>query len=139
MIFRITCLISIFLLTITTYVSCKKLNVSKKQDVNKTTYNIDSTTVKFKGVITNVKNECWSDGICSVEVNGKWWIIITEGLTENIHKEHGQTIGIQFTKDNESIGKKVAVYAKIRNSNKLTLEGSKTYYVKVIDNLKPQK
>ncbi len=116
----------------------KKLNVEKllkKQDTSGITYNIDSTTVKFEGIITNAKNDCWVDGTCSIEVNNKWWIAIVYGKRDPSFrkKERGLVTGIRFTKDNESIGKRVKVYAKIKNNNQLTLEGSKTYYAKTIE------
>jgi len=114
-------------------ISCS--DAQKKQNAAETIYNADSTTVKFKGVITNVKNDCWTDGTCSIEVDNKWWIVIEEGLIEKsfMPREIGKSTGIRFTEDNESLGKKVAVYAKIRKKNRLTLEGSKEYYVKVIE------
>jgi len=48
-------------------------------------------------------------------------------------KERGVYTGIRFTKDNNSIGKKVKVYAEIKNANLLILEGRKAYYVKTIE------
>jgi len=115
----------------------QKLNIEKllEKEAAKTIYNSDSTTVKFEGIITNAKNDCWADGICSVEVNHKWWITITSGLGDPSlpKKERGLATGIRFTKDNESIGKKVKVFAEIQNDNHLTLEGSKAYYIKTIE------
>ena len=98
-------------------------------------YNADSTTVKFKGIVTNVDNSCWRDASCKIEVNHKWWLTVKHGRRSRSFwlKERGKSIGIRFTKDNESIGKKVTVYAKIKDQNKLTLEGSKEYYVKTIE------
>jgi len=108
---------------------------TKKQDTTEIIYNTDSTTVKFEGIITNAKNDCWVDGVCSIEVNNKWWIAIEYGKRAPSFwkKERGLVTGIRFTKDNESIGKKVKVYAEIKKNNQLTLEGSKAYYVKIIE------
>jgi len=42
--------------------------------------------------------------------------------------------GIQFfPEDPKLMGKRVAVFAKIRTKNNLTVEGSKEYYVKTIE------
>lgn len=143
--------ISLFLLVIGTLISCRELNTTKVQEPAKTTYhtngpavvqeaaktsyNIKGNTVNFKGIITDAKNDCWSDGICSIEVDNKWWITIEEGLSAErlVPKERGTSTGVRFTKDNESVGKKVAVYAQIKNNNQLTLEGRPLYYVKIIE------
>jgi len=142
-----------FILIVTMFLSCKGAYTETAQEnpnqleLKNTTatpelqiiYNADSTTVKFKGVVTNAKNDCWLDATCSIEVDNKWWIAIKYGRRpkEFRLRERGEVTGIRFTKDNESIGKKVIVYAKIKGNkdqNKLTLEGSKIYYVKVIEN-----
>jgi len=98
-----------------------------------TQYN-ERKKVKFTGRITAVKNDCWSDGTCSIEVDNKWWIGIQFGLGDPSlrKKERGLAKGIRFTRDNESIGKRVKVYAEVKNDHKLTLEGSKAYYVEVV-------
>lgn len=117
-------------------ISCKTPYKPNKQNHLKTTYNKDSTTVKFKGIITNIKYDCRVDAVCSIEVNNKWWIAIIYGRRDpsRIPKEHGLITGIQFfPEDKNIIGKKVAVYAKIRAENKLTVEGDNNYYVKVIE------
>ena len=122
---------------------CAIISLSCKTSYLKTTvvektkviYNSDSTTVKLTGIVTNVKNKCWVDGVCSIEVNNKWWIAIIYGKRDPtfLPKESGLVKGIRFTRDNESIGKRVKVYAKINKNYQLTLEGSKTYYVKTIE------
>ncbi len=118
-------------------ISCS--DIQKKQDATEIIYNTDSTTVKFEGIITNAKNDCWADGFCSIEIDHKWWIIIIDGGLKDLEVKpeiRGEVIGISFSQNNESIGKKVTIYAKIKgdkNQNKLTLEGSKTYYVKTIE------
>ena len=127
--------ISITLLFIVV-IACKTPYESKNQDLLKTTYNTDSTTVKFKGVITNIKYDCRVDGLCSIEVNNKWQIAIIYGRRDpsSIPKERGLVAGIQFFPvDKEIIGKKVKVFAKIRAENRLTVEGNNSYYVKVIE------
>lgn len=127
--------ISITLLFIVV-IACKTPYKSKKQDLLKTIYNTDSTTVKFKGVITNIKYDCRVDGLCSIEVNGKWQIAIIYGRRDpsRIPKERGLVTGIQFFPvDKEIIGKRVSVFAKIRAENRLTVEGNNNYYVKVIE------
>lgn len=134
-IFKTIIAVNMFWLTTTTLVSCKNSRISKKQDVSEVINDKDSTTVKLEGIITNTKNDCWVDGTCSIEVNNKWWIAIVYGKRDPsfIPKEHGTYNGIRFTEDNESIGKRVKVYAKIKKNNHLTLEGSKMYYVKTIE------
>jgi hypothetical protein len=128
-------ILNMFLLATVTLMSCKDSEVLNKQDVSEIIYSTDSTTVKFEGIITNAKNDCWADGMCSIEVNHKWWIVIAEGLGDPsiMPVESGKATGIRFTKNNESIGKVVAVYVKIRNKNLLTLDGSNEYYVKVVE------
>jgi len=128
----------IFIITILLIVTtnCKTANQSKNQDCPKITFDTDTTTVKFEGIITNVKNDCWADGFCSIEIDHKWWVIIIDGGLKDPEVKpeiRGEYIGISFSQNNESIGKKVKVYAKIKSKNRLTLEGSKEYYVKVIE------
>lgn len=127
--------LNVYLLTTIMLISCKDSKLLNKQDTSEIIYSTDSTTVKFEGIITNAKNDCWADGMCSIEVNHKWWIVIAEGLGDPslIPIESGKTTGIRFTKNNESIGKIVAVHAKIKENNQLTLNGSKDYYVKVVE------
>lgn len=117
-------------------ISCKAPNQPKKQGLSKIIYSTDSTTVKFKGIITNIKYDCRVDAVCSIEVNNKWWIAIIYGKRNpsSIPKERGKVTGIQFfPEDKELLGKKVAVFAKIRTKNQLTVEGNNNYYVKVIE------
>ncbi|WP_432410671.1 hypothetical protein [Rasiella sp. SM2506] len=133
-IFKIISILSLFLLTI--LVGCRDSKIANKQDAAAVTYSTDSTTVKFEGVVTAVKNDCWADGECSIEVNNEWWIAIVYGLRDpsTIPKQRGQSKEIRFTEDYESIGKMVKVYAKIEKNNSLTLEGNNAYYVEVIEN-----
>lgn len=121
----------------TIVLSCKAPNKSLKQECPKITYNTDSTTVKFKGIITNINYNCRVDGLCSIDVNNKWQIAISYGRRNprSIPKERGVVTGIQFfPEDKELLGKSVRVYAKIRAKNRLTVEGDHHYYVKVINN-----
>jgi hypothetical protein len=137
----------LFLTLVIIVMSCKSAVVNKKQkttnplvnnsqfDKHKVLFNADSTTVKFKGIITNIKYDCRVDGLCSIEVNNKWQIAIIYGKRDRsmIPKECGLVTGISFfPEDPEIIGKKVTVFAKIWGENRLTVEGSKVYYVKVI-------
>ncbi len=92
--------------------------------------------VKFIGNITEIKNACWADGVCSIKVNDSW--IITENGGErppNIPQEiRGQLIGISFAEDTQKyIGKKVEVYAKKTDNNSLTIYGNKDYYIKLLE------
>lgn len=137
----------VFILIVVMFLSCKSTSTETTQEkvsqleLKETTatpesriiYNADSTTVKFKGVVTNVKNDCWADGTCSIEIDNKWWLAITYGKRDpsRIPKERGKD-NIKFTEDNKSVGKKVKIYAKIKKRNKLTLEGSNTYYALII-------
>lgn len=127
--------LNLLLLATMMLISCKDSKLVQKQETAEVIFNTDSTTVKFEGIITDAKNDCWADGMCRIEVNHEWWIVIEEGLGDPSLEpiESGKATGIRFTKDNESIGKKVAVYAKIRYKNLLTLDGSTDYYVKVIE------
>ncbi len=116
-------------------IACKKHRITKKEDLYKIAYNNDSTTVKFTGIVTNAKNDCWADGTCSIEVNNNWWVAIIYGKRDpsRIPKDRGLVTGIRFSKDNKVIGKRVKVYAKIRDKNRLTVEGNNNYYVEVIE------
>ncbi|TLP74286.1 hypothetical protein [Maribacter sp. ACAM166] len=135
MIFKLIQILNLFLLGTMTFISCKDSKLVHKQDTAKVMYSKDSTTVRFEGIITDAKNDCWADGECSIEVNHKWWVEIEYGLRDpnSIPKESGQAKGIRFTENNESIGKKVKVYAGIIDTNKLTLVGKKAYYVEVVE------
>jgi hypothetical protein len=91
-------------------------------------------TVKFKGTITDVNNGCWSDGTCSIEVDGKWWIAIIEGGLRAPGYEpeiRGDVVGIVFNESNDSLGKEVEVYAKKVDEISFTVFGSKEYYVRI--------
>lgn len=135
MIFKTLRTLNLFLLATITLISCKDSKRVHTQNNAEVIYTTDSSTIRFEGIITNVINDCWADGICSIEVNDKWWIVITEGLGDPslIPKERGKVIGIRFTKDNESLGKKVAVYAKIKENNQLSIEGNSAYHVQVLE------
>lgn len=126
--------ISFFLCILIAVISCNNSKIDSKQNTKTVIYNKDSTTVKFNGVITNAKNDCWSDGTCSIEVNNKWVVEISYGLREpgTIPNKREVATGIVFSKDNESIGKKVKVYAAIKEKNILTLEGDNTYYIEIL-------
>lgn len=98
--------------------------------------NTELNLVKLEGTVTDIHNGCWSDGICSIEVDGKWWIpIIKGGLMPPDSKPEiqGEVVGIVFNENNESLGKKVEVNAKKVDENYLTIFGSKDYYVRVIN------
>jgi hypothetical protein len=92
--------------------------------------------VKFTGTITEINNECWSDGTCSIEVNDKW-------IVAEIGAEHppgskieirGNLININFTQDtNKYIGKRVEIYAKQLNSSNFTIYGDTSYYIKLLE------
>ena len=112
----------------------------KSRGIKPTGGNIDSTTIKLEGIITAVSNKCWSCGTCSIQVNNKWWVAIEYGKRPEtvMKKERGRATGIRFTENNQSIGKRVKVYARIIADNKLTLEGSKTYYAEIIETLKEE-
>lgn len=133
--FKIIHILIFFLLATSMLISCKDSKLINNQEAAANTYNTDSTTVQFKGIVTDVKNDCWADGICSIEINNKWWIVIAEGLGDPSLEtiERGKATGIRFTKDNESICIKVSVYAKIRDKNTITLDGSNDYYVHVLE------
>lgn len=125
--------ISIFSYLIVSPKTNKVVN-NAKQETSEVVTKTD--VVRFKGVVTNVHNGCWSDGICSIEVDGKWWVpIIMGGLRPPDSKPEiqGEVVGIVFNEDNESLGKKVEVYAKKIDENSLTIFGSKEYYVRVIN------
>ena len=138
-----------FILIITMFLSCKSTYTKTVQvnqlELKNTTatpesqiINADSTTIKFEGIITNIKYNCRVDGICSIEVDNKWSIAIIYGKRDpsRIPKERGKVIGIQFfPEDPKVVGKKVNVFAKIRDKkkNRLTVEGSSDYFVKVIE------
>lgn len=96
--------------------------------------NTKTDEIKLEGTITNVSDACFYDGVCQVEIDNKWWIpIIIGGLKPPSSKPEirGEVVGVSFNE--ESIGKKVKIYAKKINENKLTIFGNKKYYVKVID------
>ncbi len=139
-----------FILITTMILSCKSAHIEIAQENSNqlelknitatpelgVIYNTDSTTIKFKGVITKIKYDCRVDATCSIEVNDKWWIAIIYGKRgpSRIPKERGLVTGIRFfPEDPKIIGKRVNVFAKIRDKNRLTVEGSKEYYVKVIE------
>lgn len=125
----------LFFLVVNILISCKNPEKIVEQDVN-TVVSSKEGTVQFTGIITAVKNDCWVDSVCSIEVNNEWWIAIVYGKRDPdyIFKERGLASGIRFTEDNESIGKTVKVYAAITDKKRLTLEGDSAYFVEVINN-----
>ena len=122
----------IILIIVFVTISCKTVNQAKEQDCPKITFDTDTTNVKFEGIITNIKCNCG----CRIEIDNKWSITIIYGkrAPSSIPKERGKVTGIQFfPEDPKIIGKRVQVFAKIISKNKLTVEGSNDYYVKVIN------
>lgn len=106
-----------------------------KTEENSTSSTKEDIVVKFEGTITDVNNSCWNDGICSVEVDEKWWIPIVKGglMPPGDEPEiKGQVEGVVFNKESESIGKKVEINAKKINEESLTIFGSEEYYIRVI-------
>jgi hypothetical protein len=93
---------------------------------------------KFTGVITDINTGCWSDGTCSIKVGDRWVVAEVGGLRApgSVSEERGGLLGISFDKDmGRYIGKKVEVFAKQSGAsgNELTIYGSSSYYIKVLN------
>jgi hypothetical protein len=101
------------------------LNNTQKQDFVILTETED--TITFKGHIESRRNDCFVDGICSFTVNGLE-IITSEG------DQGGPGPYIFGTIDQKvEVGSSVEVYAKKRDGNKVTIIGSRDYYIKKLD------
>ena len=97
--------------------------------------NFTSTTpgVKFMGVITEINDGCWSDGICSIRVGDRWVIAEIGGLKspDSEHEVRGELVGVSF--EQKYVGKTVEVYAKKLSSDNYSMYGDLGYYIKIID------
>ncbi len=84
----------------------------------------------FTGTLTEVNTGCFSDGECSVTVDGKH-VTVLMGWSRNTV---GTIIGAPSIGDLESyIGKPVEVYAQDNSDGTYTLYGSEGFYVKVLE------
>ncbi len=83
---------------------------------------------KFEGTVTGYSTGCFSDGICSISVDGKK-IITTIGRSQEIL---GKVLGIpDFSAIENNIGAHAKVYAK-KVEDGYTLYGDADYYIEVI-------
>ena len=87
----------------------------------------------FVGTLQSVNIGCFSDGECSVEVDGKH---ITTLLGWN-NKIVGSVLGVEGFADLEAhVGEKVEVYVQDLSNGKFTLYGSEGFYIKVLKGTK---
>lgn len=99
-----------------------------------TTPVVPEGTTSFTGEISAVNTGCFSDGVCSVTVDGKEVILLT-GMRINVPPV-GTLQGVDSIGDLESkIGTKAEVYAAKTSEGDAgyTLYGNASYYVKVLD------
>ena len=91
--------------------------------------------IKITGTVTDVKNDCWVDGVCSIQVDNKWWIPINGGMVEpgSEPKIKGEVKGIQFDERKSSLGKKVEIFGQIFATDTISLYGNADYYVHTIE------
>ncbi len=93
----------------------------------------NGSEIKMVGKITATYDGCSYDDSCHLTVNGKI-IFVGGGLTPNSAiVPKGQLIGYTIGSSSRYIGKKVEVYAKVLKDNFLTIDGSKDYYVKMLE------
>lgn len=93
-------------------------------------------SVKFTGIITEINNGCWADGICSIKVDNKWIVAEIGGLRSPNSKPEirGSLTGINFSQDtNKYIGKSVEVYTKQTDGDNFTIYGNENYYIKLLE------
>lgn len=92
--------------------------------------------VKFTGTITEVNNECYSDGTCSVKVDDKSIIREYGGLRPPNSKVEvkGRLLGFFNAEiSSKNIGNKVEVFAQPTASGNYTLYGNSDYYIKLLE------
>ena len=104
-------------------------NIPTEPIITATSTPATPTEIRFKGTITAYSTACFSDGICSVTVDGKE-VIITAGFRQQ--KTVGTLIGVDSIADLENqIGARAEVYAALTEEGSYTLYGSQAYFVKV--------
>lgn len=85
------------------------------------------TVETFEGNVTAYSTSCFSDGECSITVDGKK-VVTTIGWSQQIV---GQVLGIpDFGSIEKYVGARAKVYAK-KTSDGYTLYGSSDYYIKI--------
>ncbi len=84
----------------------------------------------FTGTLEAVDTGCFADGECYVEVDGKHVTAIMGWSQETV----GTVQGVESFGDLEKyVGKKVEVYAHVREDGTYTLYGSEGFYIKLLD------
>jgi hypothetical protein len=92
-----------------------------------------SDTETFSGTISAVDTSCFSDGICSVTVDGKKIILVQGGRGLPPDTKVGRLIGVDSVGDlSQRIGSYANVYARLTPTGDYTIYGNNDYYVEVV-------
>ena len=90
-------------------------------------YQDDTTAViEFEGMLTDFNDACYYDGYCVAHVNG--YTIIT-GMGDSPTPPPMGVSDVSM----QDIGKQVKVRARKTSATELTISGSKTFYVTVVE------
>ncbi len=87
----------------------------------------------FSGTITAYDTSCFSDGICSVSVDGKKVIVVRGGRRLEPNETVGRLLGVDSIGDLEQhIGAHANVYATTTPEGDYTIYGNEKFYVEVV-------
>ena len=90
-------------------------------------------TKTFSGTISAVDAGCFSDGVCSVTVDGKKIILVQGGLSMSPSVAVGRLIGVNSVGDlKDKIGAFANVYATLTPEGDYTIYGNSDYFVEVV-------
>ena len=86
-----------------------------------------SEALKFQGVVKEVNNGCWSDGVCSYLIGR------TSGGDIRVEFDRGFWRGQRgYVSGDPVVGSNVEVYATYGESNTMTILGNDSFYIKVL-------
>jgi hypothetical protein len=95
----------------------------------------DAAEARFTGRITDISFACEVDGSCDLVVDGRKHVHLGHDTRGEPPTEWGDAAGL-FTLGREQgpvVGRTVAVFAATTGPDDYTIQGKKTYYVRVLD------
>lgn len=121
------------LLLVNKYNSNPATDVDTKSNIPQGKLVTGSDSETFSGTITAVDTGCFSDGVCSVSVDGKKVVLVKGGRGMSQDVKVGKLIGVDSIGDLEQkIGEHANVFATTTPEGDYSLYGNSLYYVEVV-------